>query len=108
MKTDLVRQTIVAITIALGLTLLSHTDATAVGVGKTCEGIEGIKCDTGLYCDLQAGQCGVADAQGKCIRVPNSCNRMSFPVCGCDKKTYGNDCQRKEAQIQKASDGECK
>jgi hypothetical protein len=29
------------------------------------------------------------------------------PVCGCDKKTYNNDCERLRAKVQKSSDGGC-
>jgi hypothetical protein len=82
--------------------------ANAVGVGKMCGGIAGIKCDTGLFCDPRPGLCGGADVDGKCVKPTKICIKIRKPVCGCDNKTYGNDCERIAAQVGKAHNGECK
>lgn len=73
-----------------------------------CGGIAGIPCPDGKVCDLRPGLCGVADLDGVCKPRPEACPEIYKPVCSCDGKTYGNDCERLRAGAQKAHDGECK
>jgi hypothetical protein len=81
--------------------------AKAVPVGATCGGFFGIQCDSGAFCNFPTGTCGRFDMLGTCAAMPRICNRIFRPVCGCNGKTYSNDCVRMSAGVSKAHDGKC-
>jgi hypothetical protein len=44
---------------------------------------------------------------GACKDTDVFCSQVWQPVCGCDGKTYSNDCVRITKQIQLAHTGAC-
>jgi hypothetical protein len=108
MRTAPGRQVVAAMAVAFALASAAPTGAAAVGAGQTCGGFIGLTCGPGLWCDWPARRCGSADIQGKCVEIPAVCPKNIKSVCGCDKRTYGNDCARLRASVQKDHDGACK
>jgi hypothetical protein len=101
--------------VIFALALFASGSANAVGVGKTCTDIGSRRCNAGLFCDHKPGTCAVGIATGKCVRIPRVCPMQEgkkaaviFPVCGCNGKTYGNNCERIQAKAQLNHNGQCK
>jgi hypothetical protein len=93
------------LTICFVLNLMS---AVAAADEIACGGIQGKVCpDKTMICDLTPGHCKAVDLGGICKKRPEVCTEQFLPVCGCDGKTYGNDCARLVAGAQKDHDGKC-
>jgi len=81
--------------------------AGAANLDEACGGPTGITCNSALWCQKAEGQCALADAPGKCDKPPAFCMRVSRPVCGCNGKTYANDCERQRVKVQFDHTGAC-
>ena len=107
---------LLALAFIAGLAIVSmpHGKARAVPAGQPCDSVSGAACDKGLWCEPAAGKCtsqsGVTS--GTCVAIPRLCiarkKAKSFqPVCGCNSKTYSNDCFRRAYRVAKFHDGKC-
>jgi hypothetical protein len=108
MRTHLNRLAVVtfALVLALVLGLAFAPAGRAAGPGEVCSAAD--TCNPPLLCEHPAGQCNVADAKGTCAKVPGFCQKIYRQVCGCNGKTYANDCERQRARVHLDHAGACK
>jgi len=102
-----VRRIAARLGLSLGLVLAVlafNATPASTAPGAACGGGNG--CGRGEFCQYAPGQC--SGGQGVCTTTPQNCTRDYRPVCGCNNKTYGNDCTRMSARVSKLHDGACR
>jgi hypothetical protein len=70
--------------------------------GKECT-VNG-KCPKKEYCAKPVGDC---KGKGECKEKPEICPDIFKPVCGCNGRTYSNDCWAAAAGVNVKSEGAC-
>jgi Kazal-type serine protease inhibitor-like protein len=88
--------------------LLFVAGAQAAPKPQSCGGILSFTCPTGQFCNFAPGHCTGFGQPGTCTKKPVVCPRIFLPVCGCDGKTYANDCKRRAAGVSLRHTGKCK
>ena len=75
---------------------------------EPCGGLTGAECKAGAFCNFpKEAQCGAADETGVCEPVPEACDTLLDPVCGCDDKTYDSACEAHRAHVSVLHAGSC-
>lgn len=73
-------------------------------VERTCKANS--DCDAHEFCaQSDCGQTG--DGLGRCTERAQACYKIYRPVCGCDGRDYGNDCEARVHGMNIAHEGQC-
>lgn len=77
------------------------------GGPQLCGGLAGRPCGATEFCDFANNSCGSGDQSGICKPRPEICTLIFDPVCACDGKSYGNECQANNAGGDLNAKGTC-
>lgn len=98
-----------------GQTFINACEAARAGVPiasdppcqVACGGPSATTCPEGSFCQYADSVCGAGMAYGQCQTKPVTCDPTSKKVCGCDGKTYTNECLAQQASVSIAVRASC-
>jgi len=93
--------------IGLSISIISCKDKYSPTDNLKCGGVENLTCPEAYTCDYPENTCNDDRVEGLCFKTPDACTEQYEPVCGCDGKTYSNDCKRLMNGTPLAYTGEC-
>ena len=93
--------------LVLKLSCNSGTCAPARQPNEVCGNAAGLTCDKGLVCMYEAGTCSAEKRPARCRIEPTECPPNYVPVCGCDGRTWGNECYATQAGVSVLHSGQC-
>jgi hypothetical protein len=85
----------------------------ATGGTSGTSGTSGGRCSwssSDVTCSPDQGclwECFGDSDHGECVALPTACDASLNPVCGCDGKTYANECALQQVPLRKDHDGAC-
>src|SRR4029077_2012175 len=82
---------------SLPCALAASKQTTPSPVCRSCNG--DADCQANEFCECRTGTCDKTG--GTCAVRPSVCFDLVAPVCGCDGRTYPNDCERRAAGVCK-------
>lgn len=75
---------------------------------RRCGTRGGSVCAPDEFCNFEPDvDCGGTDRGGRCEATPEVCNDLYDPVCGCDHRTYANECTAHGAGVSVQRAGAC-
>lgn len=77
-------------------------EATPAAPAKSCT--TNAQCPKKNYCAKPVGEC---KGKGECTERPQACPDVFLPVCGCNGKTFSNDCWAAMDGVSVKAQGEC-
>lgn len=99
------RKTLLCLCTGFGLFFLAGVGEAQTG--QTCGGIGALRCPEGQACQFEFAMCNTPDLAGTCVAVPETCPKQGPPICGCDGKTYANECELLKAGVRPDRRGAC-
>jgi len=85
-----------------------HTGACDQPTGNSCGGLKPVECAKSEFCNYPIEtKCGSGDQTGVCTKLPDACDAIYDPVCGCDGATHSSACAAALKGISVLHSGTC-